>query len=510
MTTEQTKRSISDANFIEASSLKSPSLRQRLLTFMLPTVLISLGIVSVAGTLIVQRRAEKRAYSDLENKVVLTTNAFSSFVQESSKIDTAIVSNPTSVSALQLANQKTRKENLASIPIEVLENRYKANKLLIVNDQLNNYLEYVVEKDNLIEIIITESNGLNIAYSSPTSDFVQRDEDWWQSALLERTVIGEPEFDESTNAEVVSISQEIKHPNTGIFLGVIKTTFSLDSVVDQLGSYFLDSLEQSQTVQIIESSSGKITIALNSSSNNSEINTVVGGETISNIANTLVQSVNTKRSFSEIEQSIRQEHKLSNFIIKEKASEASNFILIRFEYRGKVYNISNISNTQFAAISSVDRSDIQQLGRQLARTFILIAIVIAIILTISIVQLARQLSLPLIELSKTTQQTAAGNLDLEANLKGTKETRILADNCNNLIKQIKVSLQEQQNIAEQQRNEKEQLELAIYTLIDEIADATNGDLTVRANLDSLELSTVADLFNAIIDNLQDIAIEAKQ
>ena len=35
-------------------------------------------------------------------------------------------------------------------------------------------------------------------------------------------------------------------------------------------------------------------------------------------------------------------------------------------------------------------------------------------------------------------------------------------------------------------------------------------MTVRANLQSLELSTVADLFNAIIDNLQQIALETKQ
>ena len=511
MTTEQTKQSTSDTNSVKASKLlKSLSLSQRLLTFMLPTVLISIGIVSVAGTSIVQRRAKTRAYSDLENKVVLTTNAFSSFVQESFKIDTAIVSNPASINALQLANQKTQEENLVSIPIEVLENRYKANKLLIVNNQLNDYLKYVVEKDNLVEIILTESNGLNVAYSSPTSDFVQRDEGWWQSALLQRSAIGEPEFDESTNTEVISISQEIKHPNTGIFLGVIKTTLSVNSVVNQLGAYFLDSLEQSQAIQIIDSNSSEIITTLNSQSNDSEINTVVGGETISNIAKILVSSINTNRSFSEIKQFLLQNYKLSNLTIKQKTSEFSDFTLIQFEYQGKAYDISNIPNTQLAAISSVDSSDIRQLGRELTQTSILVSLIIGIISTILIVQLARQLSSPLIELSKTTQQVAAGNLDLEADLKGTLETRTLADNFNNLIKQVKASLQEQQNIAEQQRQEKEQLELAIYTLIDEVSDATDGDLTVRANLDSLELSTVADLFNAIIDNLQDIAVEAKQ
>lgn len=72
------------------------------------------------------------------------------------------------------------------------------------------------------------------------------------------------------------------------------------------------------------------------------------------------------------------------------------------------------------------------------------------------------------------------------------------------------SLDEQKILAEEQRLEKEKLEAAIYTLLDEVFETTNGDLTVRANLDSLELSTVADLFNAIIDNLQKTAIEARQ
>ena len=74
---------------------------------------------------------------------------------------------------------------------------------------------------------------------------------------------------------------------------------------------------------------------------------------------------------------------------------------------------------------------------------------------------------------------------------------------------IKESVSSVEKQAIKQRQEKEQLEKAIYTMIDEVSDATDGDLTVRASLDSEELSTVADLFNAIIDNLQEIAIEAK-
>ncbi|MGD1919471.1 MAG: methyl-accepting chemotaxis protein [Pleurocapsa sp.] len=79
-----------------------------------------------------------------------------------------------------------------------------------------------------------------------------------------------------------------------------------------------------------------------------------------------------------------------------------------------------------------------------------------------------------------------------------------------MAQQLQTSITSLEAQANEQRQEKEKLESAIFTLIDEVADATEGDLTVRANLDSMELSTVADLFNAIIDNLQEIAIEAQQ
>ena len=84
-----------------------------------------------------------------------------------------------------------------------------------------------------------------------------------------------------------------------------------------------------------------------------------------------------------------------------------------------------------------------------------------------------------------------------------KEQKLGEKTLNLLNKSLTENVQEQQQA-------KEELENAIYALMNEVSDATDGDLTVRANLDSMELSTVADLFNAIIGNLQDIAIEAKE
>ena len=146
----------------------------------------------------------------------------------------------------------------------------------------------------------------------------------------------------------------------------------------------------------------------------------------------------------------------------------------------------------------------------LVRVLILGTVATAILVTAIAVYLANRATIPLIEAVSAVKKIGAGELD--ARLAVTREDELgeLNSNINLMAEQIQKSLQEQQILAKEQRQEKEQLEVAIYTLLDEVSDATNGDLTVRANLDNLELSTVADLFNAIIDNLQDIAIEAKE
>ena len=124
--------------------------------------------------------------------------------------------------------------------------------------------------------------------------------------------------------------------------------------------------------------------------------------------------------------------------------------------------------------------------------------------------LASRLAKPIGQITDAAISLAEGNLDQSVDLPQEDEIGLLADSFNKMARQLKDSLATTKRKAEEQRQENEQLETAIYTLIEEVSDATDGDLTVRANLDSLELSTVADLFNAIIENLQEIAIEAER
>ena len=139
-------------------------------------------------------------------------------------------------------------------------------------------------------------------------------------------------------------------------------------------------------------------------------------------------------------------------------------------------------------------------------------VVLVIVSTILIVAPSdKSISDPLRQLTDFATKIAGGQSGIRLNkIDRQDEIGVLGQSLNEMATNIDANLAAKESEAKEQRLAKEQLEMAIYTLLDEVSDATEGDLTVRANLDSLELSTVADLFNAIIDNLQSIAIEAKQ
>jgi methyl-accepting chemotaxis protein PixJ len=481
MTTEQKSTNLTSKTNYSIESVSDDfkgigTLRRRLLTTILPTVLLPLVIASAIGYNITEGRAKTQALSKLEENVLLTSSTVTAFIRDSFKIPDLVASNPLIIEAMRIGSQQSEAQSLPQQSIEAVEQKFAATKLLKANANLNNYLQQVVKSSDIVEIFFTERNGFNIAFSNPTSDFVQRDEGWWQTSQKDGRAIDEPEFDESANATVFALSEAVTDPQTKEFLGVIKAGIPVKVLDSTLAAYLSAGLSQSQMVQVVDSQAGSIMSTITSKGSDSEIKETIGGTLILQVAKTLVDSVQNGQTLDEVKQLIQQESDFSNIFLKQESVFSKVSTFARLEYQGKIYNLSTIPNTDLVVITAVDAREIAAAGRNLITAFALTAIVLGAISLALIIALAQELSRPLINLSEKTK-------DL---------------------------LQQQKTVADEQRQEKEQLESAIYALIDEVSDATQGDLTVRANLDSLELSTVADLFNAIIDNLQEIAIEAKQ
>ena len=492
---------------------RTKTLRNRLLITILPAVLMPLAIASGIGYSITESRMKNQALSQLEENTLLAGKTVTTFIGDSFKIPDLVAVNPLVIEAMRAGTQKAQTQGLPQQSIEAVEQQFADTKLLEANATLNQYLEQVVQSTSSVEIFFTERNGFNIAFSNATSDFVQRDEGWWQNSQKNGQAVDEPEFDESANAVILAISKAVKDPQTGEFLGVIKTGIPVTELDSNIAAYLSAGLKKSQTVQVVDSEAGSLMTTITTQGSEPERQEMIGGESIFQVAKTLRDSTqNSDGNLEQLKQSLQGEGDFDDISIQQKEVFSEFSTVAQLEYQGKVFSFSTIPNTDLVAIASVDSSEIAAAGRNLLTVFALTAIILGSVSLMLIIILARQLSQPLTELSQKTQQVAAGNLDVQAELKGTVETMTLADSFNSLVNQVKELLQNQkeQVLADEQRQQKEKLEQDIYGLIDEVSGALEGDLTVRASLESMELSTVADIFNAIIDNLQEIAIEAKQ
>nr|WP_293107521.1 GAF domain-containing protein [Okeania sp. SIO2F4] len=78
-----------------------------------------------------------------------------------------------------------------------------------------------------------------------------------------------------------------------------------------------------------------------------------------------------------------------------------------------------------------------------------------------------------------------------------------------LLQEIEQARQKAENVSIKQQQQKELLESQIETFLSEIENSFDGDLTVRAAVTTGVMGTVADFFNATIENLQQLVFQVQ-
>jgi twitching motility protein PilJ len=66
-----------------------------------------------------------------------------------------------------------------------------------------------------------------------------------------------------------------------------------------------------------------------------------------------------------------------------------------------------------------------------------------------------------------------------------------------------------ETLSEERREQQESLQMQLINLLSEVEGATRGDLTVRADVTTGEIGTVADFFNSIVESLRQIVTKVK-
>ena len=151
---------------------------------------------------------------------------------------------PTVLEAARAAAVLHKKEGLNEMLIRDVEARFSSEKSFNISPKANAYLQTQINRSKHFgEAFFTDANGFNVALTNPTSDFVQRDENWWKSAWENGISVGEVEFDDSAGIWSVDISVRIDDPRSGRSLGVMKTVLGV-SLIQELSDTALRGIEK--------------------------------------------------------------------------------------------------------------------------------------------------------------------------------------------------------------------------------------------------------------------------
>ena len=138
---------------------------------------------------------------------------------------------PIILQAAKSAAAAHQKAGLVDKEIDEIEALFKTRKSLNVSPTANRYLiQQIRRSSHFGEVFFTDKHGFNTALTNPTSDFVQRDENWWKTAWENGISVGEVEFDDSAGIWSVDISVRIDDTASGRSLGVMKAVLGVSLI----------------------------------------------------------------------------------------------------------------------------------------------------------------------------------------------------------------------------------------------------------------------------------------
>ena len=473
---------------------QSLTLRNRLLSMMLPTILLTLATVSIFGYLFIQEKDKNQIKADLENRAIFSSDATVEFLDDSLTITELIAKNSLVINSARQVGEEVSRSGLAKKAISNLENIYQTNKLLKPQQQLNDLLRSIAETSGFTDISYTEKHGFNVAYSSPPPDLVQRDEYWWQQGEKYTEWIDASDEESSSQANSFDVVRAIKDPISGQFLGVVKASLP-SSKFELVGKYVeLAGVANSYTAQIISLRLGKAvqTINTNGFSNNSN---VVGEYELIKIIKQIQKHQN---SLEQIETELKQNFNLKQLEIK-KLAKQNDRLSVSFILKNRYYFISNTKYPDWVAVTSLQRHELKSVSKEWIPLFLTTSLSIGLVGLIISLILARQIANPMVDLATIAAQAASGDLDIRAPSFDTIEIQTLSNSFNTLIDRVNKLLRTEKTKVKQAEVIKNiTLEFTLNATIEDLLDTAVIESQENLQADRVIYYRFDDNWNGII------------
>lgn len=206
---------------------KHESLRRRLVIWLGTASLLLVAGLAWGSYAWIERALHRQISTQLFDVAQRSASLVDRTLTDRTRSVRMLGSAPVVVDAALQGAARARELELARVPIADLESRFSNERSLAVAPRAREYLLELLPIADIAEVLVTDDAGLNAVTSGLTSDFVQRDEQWWVDALAAGVTDPEASLDESAEIVSVSIAATVRRNEAGQALGVIKVVFGV-------------------------------------------------------------------------------------------------------------------------------------------------------------------------------------------------------------------------------------------------------------------------------------------
>jgi putative methionine-R-sulfoxide reductase with GAF domain len=277
----------------------------------------------------------------------------------------------------------------------------------ILNDPLSaELLKFQSRYPENVEVFLTDLKGVSLASTDRTSDYLQSDEAWWQTAYKNGMYIGQPEYDASSKTLATNIAVLVKEPGSGRVVGVLRTTVNINSLADVLwaGQF---------------GATGKTGIYL---PDGQEIKISPSGELVVEKAGIDVKNLLSAGG-------------------KYKVASIDNvpalISISAISAPGASIESRLVKDLGWYISAHQDQSEALQPVTSQTRVNLFLASALTILVILAAIGLAQLLAGPIVRLTEVAEKVAAGDLTVQAKVETRDETGTLAETFNKMVSQLK-------------------------------------------------------------------------
>lgn len=460
---------------------------------------LSIALACVVAYLSFARAVESS--DQLQRAAVATADAVDLFLYEDIQFAKAIADDNLLVEAAERASREAEQFGINKIPdvqqTAILEERFKDKRVLRVDENVNGFLREKRRVRGAIErMFFTDKYGLNVGMTSPTEDFVQSDELWWQEAMKSGIYLEDVQFDKPTETFDIEICVAIVPKTGGSPIGVLKVKYNL-----QEAQAYISQFKQYETgYAYAVSSTGRIVVHPDPTMRNIELAQAMqraGVSDASSVGSDLAAAgqgsgtlyydgINPKTR--KVEQRIAAFTKTKSFI--GSTSELPGF--------GWTFVVDNAKDEVYAPAYKMLRS-ISAAG--LLSFLIFGAVALAF---------SKSFSNNIKHLLLATEHVRAGNLDARVRIATRDELERVADGFNEMMDRLAQMVGHEKAHSDKLLETERAMQRSLTEFLDIMSSVSEGDLTKRGAEAGDTLGRVIQSINSMLDDFSKMLTEVKQ